>query len=109
MNTKLHIDGSFQAMRQAIDEAREAFASGVADHHRDALQHLGRVVMNSLAEIIETDGGTDGYLYDADGIAQDIEDCYQRAIEEEESAEPDNAARQSSHGTMNLRQQGVGR
>ncbi|CAN7734467.1 hypothetical protein IB279_17055 [Ensifer sp. ENS06] len=60
MNTKLHTDGSFQAVRQAIDDARQAFAGGGADHHRDALQHLGRVVMNSLAEIIETDGGTDG-------------------------------------------------
>jgi hypothetical protein len=109
VNTKLHIDGSFQAMRQAIDDARQAFASGGADHHRDALQYLGRVVMNSLAEIIETDGGTDGYLYDADGIAQDIEDCYQKLVEEEEAAEPDNEARQPTHGTMNLRQQGVGR
>lgn len=104
MNTKLHTDGSFQAMRQAIDDARQAFADGGADHHRDAL-HLGRVVMNSLAEIIETDGGTDGPT----ASPQDIEDCYQRVIDEEEVAEPDNAARQSTHGTMNLRQQGVGR
>ena len=109
MNTKLHIDGSFQAMRQALDEASRAFEGGGADQHRDALQCLGRAVMNSLAEIIETDGGTDGYLYDADGIAQDIEACYQKLVEEEEAAEPPQAPRQPSHGTLNFRQQGVGR
>ncbi|OCP36209.1 hypothetical protein [Ensifer sp. LC163] len=109
MNTKLHIDGSFQAMHQALDEANRAFESGGADLHRDALQRLGRAVMNSLAEIIETDGGTDGYLYDAEGIAQDIEACYHRLIQEEEAAEPDQAPQQTSHGTLNFRQQGVGR
>lgn len=70
MNAQLHIDGSFQAMRQALDEANREFANTGADRHGDALQHLGRVVMNSIAAIIETDGGTHGYLYDADGIAQ---------------------------------------
>ncbi|MGF6178723.1 hypothetical protein [Ensifer sp. 4252] len=109
MNTKLHIDGSFQTMHHALDKANRAFQSGGADRHRDALQRLGRAVMNSLAEIIETDGGTDGYLYDADGIAQDIEACYQKLIEEEEAAEPDYALRQSTHGTMSFQQQGVGR
>ncbi len=109
MNTKLHIDGSFEAMHEALNEANRAFESGGADTHRDALQRLGRAVMNSLAEIIETDGGTDGYLYDADGIAQDIEACYQKLIEEEEASEPDNAPRQSTHGTMSFRQLGVGR
>ncbi|WP_162703705.1 hypothetical protein [Ensifer sp.] len=109
MNTKLHIDGSFQAMHLALDEASRAFESGGADRHRDALQRLGRAVMDSLAEIIETDGGTDGYLYDAEGISQDIEACYQKLIEAEDAAEPDSAPRQSSHGTMSFRQQGVGR
>ncbi|WP_426235909.1 hypothetical protein [Pararhizobium sp. DWP1-1-3] len=109
MNAKLHIDGSFQAMRQALDEANSAFESGGADTHRDAMQRLGRVVMNSIAEIIETDGGTDGYLYDAEGIAQDIESCYHKLVQEEEAAEPNFNPRQSSHGTINYRQQGVGR
>lgn len=108
MNAQLHIDGSFQAMRQALDEANREFANGGADRHRDALQQLGRVMMNSIAEIIETDGGTDGYLYDADGIAQDIGDCYHKAVMDEEAAEPDMTPRQSSHGTLNLSQQGVG-
>ena len=93
MNAKLHIDGSFQAMRQALDEANCAFVSEGADLHRDALQRLGRALMNSIAEIIETDGGTDGYLYGADGIAQDIEDCYHKLVAEEEAAEPDVAPR----------------
>ncbi|OOG62009.1 hypothetical protein [Sinorhizobium sp. A49] len=109
MNTKLHIDGSFQAMHQALEEANQAFESGGADRHRDALQRLGRAVMNSLAEIIETDGGTDGYLYDAEGIAQDIEACYQKLVEEEDAAEPHDVPRQASHGTLNFRQQGVAR
>ena len=109
MNTKLHIDGSFQAMHQALDEANRAFESGGADIHRDAMQRLGRVVMNSIAEIIETDGGTDGYLYDGDGIAQDIESCYYKLVQEEEVAEPDFNPRQSTHGTLNFDQQGVGR
>ncbi|WP_426231975.1 hypothetical protein [Pararhizobium sp. DWP3-4] len=109
MNAQLHIDGSFQAMRQALDEANREFANTGADRHRDALQHLGRVVMNSIAAIIETDGGTDGYLYDADGIAQDIEAGYHKLLEQEEAAEPDLAPQQSTHGTWNLSQQGVGR
>ncbi|WP_455272947.1 hypothetical protein [Rhizobium herbae] len=109
MNAQLHIDGSFQAMRQALDEANREFASSGADRHRDALQRLGRVVMNSIAEIIETDGGADDYLYDADGIAQDIESCYHKLVLEEETDEPDLTPRQSSHGTLNVSQQGVGR
>ena len=109
MNTKRQIDGSFEAMHRALDEANRAFESGGADRHRDALQRLGRAVMNSLAEIIETDGGTDGYLYDADGIAHDIEACYHKLVEEEEAAEPHQAPQQASHGTLNVRQQGVGR
>lgn len=109
MNTKLHIDGSFQAMHKALEEANQAFESGGADRHRDALQRLGRAVMNSLAEIIETDGATDGYLYDAEGIAQDIEACYQKLIEAEDAAEPDNAPQQATHGTMSFRQQGIRR
>ncbi|NRP21608.1 hypothetical protein LPJGGPFB_04867 [Ensifer adhaerens] len=56
--------------------------------------------MNSLAEIIETDGGTDGYLYDAEGIAQDIDACYQKLVAEEEAAEPPDVPRQTSHGTL---------
>ena len=80
-----------------------------ADRHRDALQRLGRVMMDSIAEIIETDGGTDGYLYDADGIAQDIEACYHKLVQAEEAAEPDFNSRQASHGTLNYSQQGVGR
>jgi hypothetical protein len=36
MNAQLHIDGSFQAMRQALDEANREFASSRADRHRDA-------------------------------------------------------------------------
>jgi hypothetical protein len=106
MNAQLHIDGSFQAMRQALDEANREFANTGADRHSDALQRLGRVMMNSLADIIETDGGTDGYLYDADGIAQDIESCYHKVIQDEEAAGPDLTPRQSSHGTLNLSQQG---
>jgi len=108
MNAQLHIDGSFQAMRQALDEAKREFASNGADRHRDALQRLGRVMMNSIAEIIETDGGTDGYSYNADGIAQDIEACYHTIVQDEEAAETDLTPRQSSHGTLNLNQQGVG-
>ncbi|KQY20207.1 hypothetical protein [Rhizobium sp. Root483D2] len=108
MNAQLHIDGSFQAMRQALDDANREFASSGADRHRDALQRLGRVMMDSIAEIIETDGGTDGYLYDADGIAQDIGSCYHKLVQAEEAAEPDFNSRQSSHGTLNYRQQGVG-
>ncbi len=109
MNAQLHIDGSFQAMRQALDEASREFANTGADRHRDALQRLGRVVMTSIAEIIETDGGTDGYLYDADGIAQDIGSGYQKLLEHEEAAEPDASPQQSTHGTLNFGQQGVGR
>ncbi|WP_426127521.1 hypothetical protein [Pararhizobium sp. PWRC1-1] len=109
MNAQLHIDGSFQAMRQALDDANREFASSGADRHRDALQRLGRVMMTSIAEIIETDGGTDGYLYDADGIAQDIEACYHKVVQDEEAAEPDFSPRQPSHGTLNNSQQGVGR
>jgi hypothetical protein len=108
MNAQLHIDGSFEAMRQALDEANREFANTGVDRHRDALQRLCRVMMNSLAEIIEADGGTDGYLYDADGIAQDIESCYHKVIQDEEAAGPDLTPRQSSHGTLNLSQQGVG-
>lgn len=109
MNAKLHIDGSFQAMRQALDEANREFARTGADRHRDALQHLGRIMMSSIAEIIETDGGTDGYLYGPDGIAQDIESCYHKLVLQEEADEPDLTPRQSSHGTLNLSQQGIGR
>jgi hypothetical protein len=109
MNAKIHIDGSFHAMRQALDEANLAFNSGGADRHRDALQRLGRALMSSIGEIIETDGGTDGYLYDADGIAQDIDACYHKLVQDEEAAEPDQTLQQSTHGTLNFTQQGVGR
>ncbi|MDQ0320048.1 hypothetical protein QO002_002186 [Pararhizobium capsulatum DSM 1112] len=109
MNAQLHIDGSFQAIRQALDEANREFTRKGADRHRDALQRLGRVVMNSFAEIIETDGGTDGYLYDADGIAQDIESCYHALVVQEEADEEDLTPRQSSHGTLNVSQQGLSR
>jgi hypothetical protein len=66
-------------------------------------------MMSSIAEIIETDGGSGGYLYDADGIAQDIESSYHKLVLQEEAGEPDFTPRQSSHGTLNVSQQGVGR
>lgn len=109
MNARMHIAGSFQTIRQAIDDADREFGQPGAEHHSQALQRLGRAFMNTIAEIIETDGGTDGYLYDADGIAQDIEAGYHKLVEQEEADEPDHSPTQCEHGTLNHRQQGTGR
>ena len=109
MNARLHIAGSFQTMRQAIDEADQDFGKAGAKNHRDAMIRLGRALMNTIAEIIATDGGDDGYLYGADGIADDIGSGYHDLIEQEEAEDAGQAPNQRTHGTINHRQQGISR
>lgn len=110
MNKRLHIAGSFQTIREAVDDAdREFIENTDARKHSASLQRLGRVLMNSIAEIIATDGGDDGYLYDADGIATDIEHGYSDLIEKEEAEEPNHSPDQDGNGTHNHRQQGLTR
>lgn len=110
MNKRLFIAGSFQTMRKAVDDAdREFIENTDARKHRDSLQRLGRVVMDAIAEIIATDGGDDGYLYDAKGIATDIEHGYSDLIEREEATEARNIPDQDGNGTLNHRQQGLSR
>jgi hypothetical protein len=105
MNKRLHIAGSFQTMRDAVDDAdREFIENTDARKHSESLQRLGRVLMNSIAEIIATDGGDDGYLYEADGIATDIAHGYSDLIEEA-AEEPDHTPDQDGNGTHNHRQQ----
>ncbi|ASY64445.1 hypothetical protein SJ05684_c30210 [Sinorhizobium sojae CCBAU 05684] len=106
MNAQLHIAGSFQDMRRAIDEAdRELIENSDKRRHSKSLQRLGRVLMSELAAIIATDGAYDGYLYEADGIATDIAHCYSDLIEQQEAAEPNHAPDQDGNGTHNHRQQ----
>ncbi|MBD9540145.1 hypothetical protein IB276_11840 [Ensifer sp. ENS04] len=109
MNARMHIAGTFADMRRAIDLADQEFATPGAENHRKSLERLGRVLMDSLATIIATDGGDDGYLYDADGIADDIGSGYHDLIEQEEAEDAGPAPTQSTHGTLNHRQQGISR
>lgn len=109
MNARLHIAGSFQTMRRAIDDAdREYIANTDARKHRDSLQRLGRVLMGEIAAIIATDGGDDGYLYDGDGIATDIAHGYSDLIEKQEAAEAKHVPDQAGNNTLNHTQQGTG-
>lgn len=109
MNARFHIAGSFQSMRRAIDEADTDFLQPGAKNHRDAMIRLGRALMNTIAEIIATDGGDDAYLYDADGIADDIGSGYHDLIEREEAEDAGRAPNQRTHGNINHRQQGIPR
>lgn len=106
MNKRLFIAGSFQTMRDAVDVAdREFIENTDARKHSDSLQRLGRVLMNSIAEIIATDGGDNGYLYEAAGIATDIAHGYSDLIDKEAAEEPDHTPDQDGNGTHNHRQQ----
>lgn len=108
MNKRFHIAGSFQTIREAVDDAdREFIENTDARKHSESLQRLGRVLMTTIAEIIATDGGDDGYLYDADGIATDIEHGYSDLIEQEAAEEPNHSPDQDGNGTHNHRQQGL--